>query len=419
MIGPFRFNLGGSEKIGLAPVLVLLALALDLTGVLNRWDLLFHDWSLARQSRPPAEDIVIVAIDEQSLRELGRWPWSRRVHADLVRKLTAAGAKAIMLDIAFVEPDAADPAADRNLATTLADHGYVVLPVLNEQTRLNGQLIETLPMPVLAQAVAGLGHVDVDLDPDGIARGVFLRAGLGSPRWSILALALLEAVDPSGWQAPPGRRSAIILPSSFNNWQRDYHILIPFAGPPGHFQRVSYCDVLRDDFPPALFLGKFVLVGVTAAGIGNMVPTPVSGQEQLMSGVEFNANVLDALQRGLTIQPLPSSWSLLLTGMLALLPLGLYAVSPPCWTLPLAGLALLTTFVVSFLLLNVAHCWFPPAAALLVQGLSYPLWSWWRLQQSAHALFVQKERSGHSLLHRRRRDHHRHAGCRGIPESRR
>ena len=166
-------------------------------------DRLFYDWQLASGSRPPADDIVIVAIDEQSLRELGRWPWSRRIHADLVRKLTAAGARAIALDIVFAEPSANDPTADADLAAALTESGRVVLPVLNEQTQLDGQLLETLPIPILATAASGLGHVDVDLDLDGIARSVYLKAGLGSPRWSTLALALLESVDRTAGAALP------------------------------------------------------------------------------------------------------------------------------------------------------------------------------------------------------------------------
>ncbi len=394
MTGLFRSYLGWSEKMGLALVLAMLALALALSyaGGLSRWDLLFYDWNLAYQSRPPAEDIAIVAIDEQSLRELGRWPWSRRVHADLVRTLTAAGAKAVALDIVFAEPDAADPTADQDLAAALVDNGRVVLPVLNEQVRLNGQLIETLPIPALAAAAAGLGHVDVELDPDGIVRSVYLKAGLGEPHWSTLALALLEMVDPAGGQALPGQRPPTTGSSSSHAWQRDYHVLIPFAGPPGHFRRVSYADALRGNFAPSTFRDKFVLVGITAAGMGDMLPTPASGQVS-MPGVEFNANVLDAVRQRLTIQPLSQHWSLPLTGMLVVLPLLLYAACPPRWTLLLAGSALLLTLVVSFLLLYVLHRWFPPAAALLIQGLSYPLWSWRRLQQSARALFAEKERT--------------------------
>ncbi len=392
MNGRFRSCLDGFEKIGLALALVVLALVLSYTGGLNRWDLLFYDWNLAHQPRAPAEDIVLVAIDEQSLRELGRWPWSRRVHADLIRMLAAAGAKAVALDIVFAEPDAADPEADRDLAAALADNGRVVLPVLGEQVRLNGQLIETLPIPALAEAAAGLGHVDVELDPDGIARGVYLKAGLGKPYWSVLALALLEIVDPTSGQALPGQRAPPTSPSSPFAWQRDYYVLIPFAGPPGYFRRISYLDALRGNFAPSAFRDRWVLVGVTTAGIGNILSTPVSNQVA-MPGVEFSANVLDALRRKATIQPLPQDESLLLTGMLVALPLLLYAACPPRWTLPLAGLALLLTFVVSFLLLSGSNRWFPPAAALLVQGLSYPLWSWRRLQQSARALFAEKERT--------------------------
>jgi len=391
----FQSGAGWSSKIGLFLLLPVFALVLVHTNWLYRWDLLLYDWTLATWSRAPADDIVIVAIDEQSLRELGRWPWSRRTHAELIRKLSAAGAKAIALDIVFAEPDATDPAADAELAVALADHGRVVLPVLNEQNRRGGQLLETLPIPVLAAAVAGMGHIDVELDQDGIARSVYLKAGLGSPYWPTLALALLEleSASPTARQALPGQRAAASNPSSPYVWRRDYRVLIPFAGPPGHFRHFSYREVLRDGIAPATFRDKLVLVGLTATGMGDALPTPVSGQAQPMSGVEYNANVLDALRQGLTIRPLAPGWALLLTGMLALFPLALYAVCPPRWTLPLAGLALLLTLTGSFILLHGAHLWFPPAAALLVQGLSYPLWSWQRLHHVMHSLFEQEERA--------------------------
>jgi diguanylate cyclase (GGDEF)-like protein/PAS domain S-box-containing protein len=397
MIGWLRARIRWLERTGLALALVLLALALGQTGWLNRWDLLFYDWSLSAGSRAPAEDIVIVAIDEQSLRDMGRWPWSRHVHAELVRKLAAAGAKAVALDIIFAEPDRDDPTADQELAAALAEHGRVVLPVLNEQIRTQGQLIETLPVPALAQAAARLGHVDVDLDQDGIARGVYLKAGLGSPHWSTLSLALLEAVDPGGWQTLPGRRAPPARPLSFNAWQRDYHILIPFAGPPGHFQQASYQDVLDDHFTPDLFHDRWVLVGVTAAGLGDALPTPVSARAQPMPGVEFNANILDALLQGVAIQPLPSSRFLPLTALLVLLPLMMYAVCPPGWMLPLAGLMLALTLVVSFGLLWIAQLWFPPATALLVQGLGCALWIGQRWRQARHALLVEQERAQATL----------------------
>ncbi|MDG4606989.1 MAG: CHASE2 domain-containing protein, partial [Candidatus Contendobacter sp.] len=381
-------------RIGLFLLLPVFALVLVHTNWLYRWDLLIFDWNLAAWSRAPADDIVIVAIDEQSLRELGRWPWSRRTHAELIRKLGAASAKAIALDIVFAEPDVTDPAADAELADALADNGRVVLPVLNEQNRLGGQLLETLPIPVLAAAVAGMGHVDVELDPDGIARSVYLRAGLNSPYWPTLALALLEldSAHPAARQALPGQR-AVTSPVPSYAWRRDYRVLLPFAGPPGHFPHFSYNDVLRDRIAPAAFRNKYVLVGSTATGMNDALPTPVSGLARPMSGVEYNANVFDALRQGLTIRELPPNWSLLLTGVFTLLPMALYAIYPPRWTLLLAGLALLLTLAGNFALLHGAHLWFPPAAALLAQALSYPLWSWRRLQQAIRLLFTEQERA--------------------------
>ncbi|MDS4056951.1 MAG: CHASE2 domain-containing protein, partial [Candidatus Contendobacter sp.] len=393
MIPTVRSRAGWLKKIGLSLALATVALVLVQTNALYRWDWLFYDYNLAAWSRAPADDIVIVAVDEQSLREVGRWPWSRRTHAELIRTLGTAGAKAVAMDIVFAEPDATDPAADAELAAALADNGHVVLPVLNEQNRLNGQLLETLPIPPLAAAVAGLGHVDVELESDNIARGVYLKAGLGSPRWPTLALALLELTDSTAQRALPGQRAGGSDSVSPYVWHRDYRVLIPFAGPPGHFHQVSYRDALRGTVPPAIFRNQFVLVGATATGLGDTLPTPVSGLTRPMSGVEFNANVLDALRQGLTIRPLPTGWSLALTGLLVLLPLALYAAFPLRWTLALAGLALLLTLASSFVLLHGARYWFPPAAALLIQGLSYPLWSWQRLRRMVRSLFAQKERA--------------------------
>jgi len=384
-------------RAGLALALVLLALALVRTGWLNRWDLLFYDWHLSAASRVPVGEIVIVAIDEESLHRLGRWPWSRQVHAELVRKLAAAGAKAVALDLVFAEPDRADPAADLELAAALAEYGRVVLPVLNEQTRAGGDLIETLPIAPLAQAAARLGHVDVELDADNIARGVFLKAGLGTPLWSTLSLALLETADPSGWQTLPGERAPPTRPRSAGAWQRDYYILIPFAGPAGHFPRVSYHDALSGALDPSAFRDKWVLVGATAAGLGDALPTPVSARSAPMPGVEFNANVLDALLRGMTIAPLAPSGVMLLTAILVLAPLLAYAVFPPGWTLPLAGLMLSLTLALSFALLQTAQVWFPASAALLFQALGCPLWIGWRWRQARRALLMEQERARTAL----------------------
>src|SRR5437763_4527328 len=73
----------------------------------------------------PGSEVVIAAIDEKSLKELGRWPWPYTVQADLVRRLTAYGAAAIGYDVVFSESDTSAGLDNMQaLDTSLAAHGY-------------------------------------------------------------------------------------------------------------------------------------------------------------------------------------------------------------------------------------------------------------------------------------------------------
>ena len=139
-------------------------------------------------------------------------------------------------------------------------------------------------MPELA-TTATLGHVDVDLDRDGIARSVYLHAGLGTPYWANLGLALLERFDAQAALAYQTKaRETSAAQTSPYAWTRAQPILIPFAGPPGHFSRLSFVDVLKKDLPDDVFRDKYVFVGATAAGLGDILPTPVNSAFQSMPG---------------------------------------------------------------------------------------------------------------------------------------
>ena len=359
-----------------------LALALIQTDWLWRWDQLLYDSQLKFWSRPPADDIVIVAIDTPSLSHIGRWPWSRQVHAQLVRRLTEAGAKVIVLDILFSEAEQGSPDADRKLIEAIAANGRVVLPVVFEQSGPEGTLVETLPLPALSQAAAALGHVHIDLDPDGIARRIHLLEGLGTPRWPSLGLAVLRLLEPDAWNRLPGARNPDAALGADENIVRDYQILLPFAGPPGHFHRLSYLDLLNDDVGSEHYRDKIVLVGATAIGLGDSLPTPVSGWNQPMAGVEINANLIDALRRGMAIEHLEPYWRVALSLLLLLLPYILYPRLKPRYVLLTSASLLLATLILSALLLHVFQLWFPPVSVLVGLLLGYPLWSLLRLEHT-------------------------------------
>ena len=105
----------------LLTVLILLMQASALPDRLNLW---LYDIATTSLPAKPSDDVAIVAIDELSLNRIGRWPWQRSVHAEVIRKLHAAGADTIVFDILFTEPSPDDSA----LARAMANHGNVVLP---------------------------------------------------------------------------------------------------------------------------------------------------------------------------------------------------------------------------------------------------------------------------------------------------
>ena len=370
--------------------------------LLITWLLIFTDWTWrldnalydAHQlswSRPAPADVLIIAIDEQSLSQYGRWPWPRRLHADLLGHLQAA--RAVVMDLIFAEPDPRDAEGDRLLARAIGDHGRVILPVLVEEQRRGGQLIETLPLPALIDAAAGLGHAHVELDQDGIVRTVYLREGLGGePRWPNLGLETLRLLQPGRWDEPPGLRNPAPASASPYVWVRDHHVMLQYAGPPGHVARISYTDVVQGRYAPGSFDDKIVFIGATATGLGDALPTPVSGFSQPMPGVEIHANIFDTLRQGLTITPLAVEWRLLIGSLLALLPALLFPRLSPRRALLAAAALLLGVLALSAGLLRGFHLWLPPAAAFIALSLAYPLWSWRRMEYTLRFLNQQLDR---------------------------
>ncbi|VAW87345.1 diguanylate cyclase/phosphodiesterase (GGDEF & EAL domains) with PAS/PAC sensor(s) [hydrothermal vent metagenome] len=385
-------SLGRAEQVLILLGVVFLSLILVYSQSLQKWDNVIYDTHLKYDSAPAPDDIVIVAIDEQSLAKFGRWPWPRQLHAELIDILHDAGSKTVALNIIFSEPTPLNNQSDVVLAEALQRHGRVILPVLPEQEQFNAQLKESLPLPILAAAAAGLGHVDMELDQDGINRRVFFKAGLGTAQWSQLALAMLELEDANIMQSINSLKKTSTA-NFFDAWVRDYTVLLPYVGPPGHFQRISYADIFLGNIPAEAFRNKYVLVGATAAGLGDTLPTPVSGFGQAMPGVEVQANILDALRRNAFVQPLDIPWQMLLTGMLMLSTLFWASRLSSRGSLLITISLLIFPLVLSIVLLRSLHVWFPPSAALLGLGLSYLLWSWYHLINATRLLSEQKERA--------------------------
>ncbi len=202
----------GTRAGWLIAALFTVLLALTHWSPLERLNLVAYDnIEPAFRAEALAPASVVVAIDEATLSALGRWPWNRAVHAALVDRLSAAGVASIGLSILF--PESAP--GDAEFARALAASRRVVLPVAPRAgDGIDSGVTELLPVPQLASNAAALGHVDVELDADGLARRTFTRAGSSSARWNALALATLKIA--SGEQPAPIAN----LDAGRNGWLR-------------------------------------------------------------------------------------------------------------------------------------------------------------------------------------------------------
>ncbi|MCW8943288.1 MAG: EAL domain-containing protein [Sedimenticola sp.] len=363
---------------------------------LERIDLLIYDLLVQHQFREPPAQITIIAIDEKSLSELGRWPWSRTLHAELLDRLTDSEVSAVAFDILFPEPES--DTADKRFAEAMERNGRTVLAVSPEQGSTGALIAESLPIPLLASSAAGLGHVDIELDVDGLCRSVFLRAGLGSPHWPTLAEMVMRIADYPPPLSDDGTMTQQPVATSIG-WRRADKILIPFAGPTGHIQRLSYVDVLKGRTAPDLLKKKMVLVGSIAAGLGDALSTPAARQHDRMPGVELNANILYTLIEGGQIKQVSQPTHLMVSGAVVLISVLSLILLPIRSGFSIVILYYLSTLAWVTLLLWSGKVWFPPSAILTLQLISYPLWSWLKSSAESHTLQHLTHRVEHQARH--------------------
>ena len=154
--------------------LLLLALvaasmfAIDRAGAWRAAERFLTEVRMAAAPRAASGDIVFVAIDNRSIREIGTWPWKRETHAEILRRLVDLGAAEILFDMDFSTPS--DPVADALFADALMEAGgKVVLSAFKQEEGVDtseSPLAETLPLNAFRER-AWLASVNVAPGPDG------------------------------------------------------------------------------------------------------------------------------------------------------------------------------------------------------------------------------------------------------------
>ena len=318
---------------------------------LSQWEerLASRTWALANQDATERR-LVVVDIDEKSTQALGPWPWPRERVATLLSGLDAYGVNLKVVDVLF--DGALDPAQDQKLAAALKAGAPTVIAQLfalsPEAQVKSGELAGALSgslgacgpsssesftqafgfmgaQSLFAQSSTGVGHITPIVDTDGSIRRVPALVCYQGQAYPALALAGLAAAT----GAQPGVRTnksgpfdssapktidvgGFQLPVDAQGQMR-----VSYQMPRSGFASVSAVDVLQGKVPQSLLKGAWVLVGSTAFGGGDAVPTPQGGA---VGGVEVHAQMMSAALDNRT--PFVPAWAPLwplATGLLALL----------------------------------------------------------------------------------------------------
>lgn len=286
--------------------------------------------------------VVIIDIDERSLKEIGQFPWKRSDVTKMVNNLSEAGVSAIGFDIMFPEPDKSSPHRvlselgitnivpkdkhinyDKLLASAVAKTptilGYTFdfvgreIHKNNEAPKIPATIIEInkgqreyLPeadgvitnIPIIQDASRTSGFMNVWPDSDGVVRSVPLAIEYDSNVYPSLALELVRmAFQEEHFDViydESGVRSISLagqeIPTDING-----QLAVNYRGPSSTFDYISAVDIIKGDFNLADIEGKIVLIGTSAAGLLDLRIMPY---DSIYPGVEVHANVIDNIIAG-------------------------------------------------------------------------------------------------------------------------
>lgn len=237
-----------------------------------------------RGTRPWSSDVVVIAIDDYSLNELGQFPLPRRHYAELLTRLRQARPRVTVFNLFFSEPAEDDPV----LAEAIAAAGNVVLA---EAQTING---EPLGLSlVLQDAAVETGHIQIDLqqNQDGLVRSVQMQVhGRFALGWVAVERFRQNAPETNS-EISLGQRINGQIDTGINEGANPQLLWINWPGFSDGLATYSFSDVLADRVDLQVFQDKIVLVGVNATGI-DPLRTPFDVQTPASSLV-LHAAVID------------------------------------------------------------------------------------------------------------------------------
>ncbi len=333
MLNPFSVSLKrirgffSGKTVWLIPLILFALIELmALAGLFTRPELFFYDaWFRLNGEHNPGDQVVVVAMDEASINELGPLAWPRTIHAQILEKLKES--RAVGFDLVFDAPTA--EADDQVFADALARHGRVVLASqFSFEHGKDGEMeqIFRVPQPEFMQSAAGIGFANTPTDIDDVVRRITTvdvnTFEMPFPNLDLAVAMVAEGIDPTALKLKPGqlRVGDRVIPVDGIN-----QAMIGFWGPQGTFKTYGYADVLRGKYPETEFKDKIVLVGVTNPASHDEKSTPYTTSNLILSGnlatpgVEIHASAVQSFLDGRWYRPAPLLVNvvfLLLSGLL-------------------------------------------------------------------------------------------------------
>lgn len=362
-----------------------------------------------------SERVAIIAMDDRATRRFGH-PLPRATHAQLVQRLKSAGARAVIFDVIFADPNRQSPQADANFAQNVRRAGNVFLPFdhdSSEQTppeilkKLQNKLAYPIAAPATAQsihirppidglfnAMRGGGHIASRRDSDGTFRSSILLMELGA----VYPHTLLDTVAKTAWKIDPRKQTPVledgylrlgthkIGPLQQRSLERSRYnadalqstrtgtawaIPLNFLGGHDAMQvlTIPYLDALEGRADTRL-KNRIVIVGETATGTPDLRRSPFDLNDEFL-GVETNATLIANLLDNNFLQYPPFIWGILAACALGAIAGGAaFRFHPGLSFLVAAGVLALYAVAATYYFINERQVW-EMVAPFVAVALSY------------------------------------------------
>ena len=305
---------------------------------LHTRDIFFKIRHISSPAPDEIQNIAIVTIDEESCEKLGaRWPWSRKLFAEMIDELHKAGAKVIGLNVSFNGLEEEDNASSLELSRAMRRHGNVVIgATFGSENRL------LKPSPLIADAVSRYGYLEKIVDADFFIRRSYLLIPYSMKQVSSDFSVSSESKDYFESSFPLQLLAAYSGPAGSNDPRFDKDLGLVTVGTPhravyvssdgsytvnylateSDFAEVPAWKVIQKRFSDNEIRGKVVLVGLTSSLFSDVHPTPYG----MMPGIVIHANEFLSVAADRLLRFVPDTIAFIISWIAALCVLALFLI---------------------------------------------------------------------------------------------